>query len=218
MPALLISAGGLVVSIVALAFVAIQVRLLIVQIVDAKIVFVKEQERSRKQSSLEFMAATMERRSLMQNTVPSGNDLAKVAEFLEVLQNEPPYSERRSELSRLLNYYEAVAVAVNSDVFDIGIIDRAWGSVIIRTFAGYGNYIYERREFLRQPQLYGELEQLAKSILDRRGITLEDALRPISQAMAKHRGGADFAAQNSATTPPTLSEALGDSVEQSSSL
>ena len=218
MPALLISAGGLVVSIIALAFVAIQVRLLIVQIVDAKIVFVKEQERSRKQSSLEFMAATMERRSLMQNTVPSGNDLAKVAEFLEMLENEPPYSERRSELSRLLNYYEAVAVAVNSDVFDIGIIDRAWGSVIIRTFAGYGNYIYERREFLRQPQLYGELEQLAKSILDRRGITLEDALRPISQAMAKHRGGADFAAQNSATTPPTLSEALGDSVEQSSSL
>jgi hypothetical protein len=175
--AAIVGVGGLSLSLAGLIFVAVQVRLLRVQIADAREVFVFEQQRGRKQSSLEFISATMERRAMLQNAIPTGSETERVAQFLEQLKSEPRNSDRRRDLSRFLSYYEAVAVGVNTGVFDIEIIDRAWGSVIIRTFAAYREYIYERRAVRHQPKLYAEFEDLANSILGRRGAHIADNLR-----------------------------------------
>jgi Domain of unknown function (DUF4760) len=158
--ALLLSAGGLL-------FVAAQVRLLRLQIRHAEQSFVSEQERARRHASLEFITSTMERRSLLLNDVPSGGDKERVEEFMRNLGGD---TERRRQLSRYLSHYEALATGVNLGVLDVEVVDRAWGSVIIRAFEAYQPYIESRRRKLSQPQLYSELECLVDSLKHRRQI------------------------------------------------
>jgi hypothetical protein len=155
---LLLGAGGL-------AFVALQVRLLRLQIRHTEESFLVEQQRIRQQASLEFITATMERRAALQEAIPSGGDKAQVADFLRQLDGD---RERRRRLSRYLSHYEALATGANLGVLDIDVVDRSWGSVIIRTFDAYFPYIQERRRKLSQPQLYSELETLADSLKHRR--------------------------------------------------
>lgn len=156
-----------------------------VQIADARNAFVSEQQRGRRQSSLEFISATMERRAALQNAIPMGNDPEGVVRLLEQLSSESGTSDRRRDLNRFLSYYEAVGVGVNTGVFDIEIIDRAWGSVIIRTFAAYREYICERRSARRQPLLFSEFEELAECIARRRGENIVDHVGPAARPVSR---------------------------------
>ena len=187
--AAIIGIGGLALSLVGLIFVAVQVKLLRAQIADARKVFESEQQRNRRQSSLEFISATMERRAALQNAIPAGSNIERVGQFLEKLKSGSDDSALRRDLSRFLAYYEAVAVGVNTGVFDIEIIDRAWGSVIIRTFAGYRDYVYDRRASRHQPRLYAEFEHLVNALLERRGEHLADYIRSTPHPVTARVGG-----------------------------
>jgi hypothetical protein len=159
--------GGLAVAFVGIGLVLRQVRLLREQITQAKDEFASEREHVRRQSTLEFMATTQERRSHLQTSVPAGSNAERVNAFLADLRSDAG-GNRRRDLSRYLSYYETLAVGANTGVLDVDIVERAWGSVLVRSFAAYRAYIEERRATLRQPTLYREYETLVETILQKR--------------------------------------------------
>jgi hypothetical protein len=97
----------------ALVFLLAQIRLLGLQIRDAKNAFVSEQERVRKQATIEYLAATSELRRSMSGKVPPQGNLDKVEHFIDEFATDP---QKRLDLHTLLNYYEEFAAAVNRSV------------------------------------------------------------------------------------------------------
>jgi hypothetical protein len=162
---LTVGLGGLAVGFASLIFLTVQVRLLRIQVRQAERVFMEEQGRTRRQASLEFMTATMERRRVAFDMVPSGSMPRKVTAFLRDLNST---GKGRRELGQYLSLYEMLAVGVNLEALDIDVVDRSWGSVIIRTWDAYEDYIQARRKSVNQPTLYSELELLVRKLRHRR--------------------------------------------------
>src|SRR5436305_7353918 len=104
-----IALAGLVVNLVVLAFPAVQLVLLRKQVDRAEDSLISEQRRSNKQSTFEYLIATIERRHEFLARIPS--EKHAVAAFIAGLKDK---ADDRRELVRFLNYYETLAAGVNS--------------------------------------------------------------------------------------------------------
>jgi hypothetical protein len=160
-----VALGGFTVSVVALIFLAWQLVLLRVQIKQAKDAFVTEQARVRRQSTLEFIATTLERRQALGRDVPSELDKTAVAKFLEEAKADRRVHRR---LDDYLNYFEMVATGVNNEIFDIDVIDRASGTIIVRVEETYRDFVRDVREREAAPTIWKETQALATAIRARR--------------------------------------------------
>jgi uncharacterized protein DUF4760 len=161
----MIAIGGLVVNVIVLGFLIVQITLLRRQVDLARDAFVDEQRRSKKQATLDFMAATLDRRHQLHAKVPDETDRAATAQFLDSLKqsNTPPRF-----LFDYLNYYEVIAAGVNDGTLDLDIVDRTSGSTIRRIADTYRQFIEKRRQVNDQPTLYCELLALAETVQRRR--------------------------------------------------
>jgi hypothetical protein len=129
-----IAIGSLFVNVIVLFFLVVQIALLRKQVDLAKGAFLDEQVRSKKQATLDFMAATLDRRHALHAMVPDETDHVAVTDFLTSIEQSvtPPRF-----LFDYLNYYELIASGVNDGTLDIDIVVRASGSTIRRIASTY---------------------------------------------------------------------------------
>lgn len=157
---------GVLINGVVVIFLVIQLRLLRDQVNQAKDAFVSEQARARKQSTLEFMANTVARRHELAGLIPPEEEREEVQELLNTF---PKDSRVRRNLYDYLNYYEMLATGVNTNVLDIGVVNRNSGGTIIRIYRTYAQLIRAVRRELNRPTMYEELETLVLELGRLRG-------------------------------------------------
>ena len=160
----LISGIGLVISIVGLAFLVAQLRLLRHQIGQAQELFVAEQDRAKRQSTLEFMANTIDRKQELHLKVPYEEEKDAVKDFLGKVRTS---EEARKTLWNYLNYHETIATGVNCGIFEIDVVARSMGATIVRVFDAYRDIIMEERAKYGRPKMYWETETLAHALRKR---------------------------------------------------
>jgi hypothetical protein len=162
---LLIAGSGTVVGVGGLAMLLWQIRLLRLQINQAKDAVIDQQWRARRHSTLEFYGSTQDRRLGFLTEVPSLKDMAATRSFIELALQD---NTTTITLRRFLNYYELIAAGVNDDIFDITIMDRVAGTTIMNIWRRYGAYIIRLRREEDHASMFQEIEQLAASIALRR--------------------------------------------------
>lgn len=70
--------------------------------------------------------------------------------------------------SELLNLLEHLSVGVNTDVYDVEIVDRACGSYLIRLHEMMSSYIKLLREKYQNPRLYSEFSLIVRNFEKKR--------------------------------------------------
>ncbi|WP_433221418.1 DUF4760 domain-containing protein [Dactylosporangium sp. CS-047395] len=153
--------AALIVNIVFLALLVKQLRLLQRQINDASEAFATEQLRVKRQSTLEHLAATMEHRRLVSSEVPSDTDIQAVKQFTRDADSNSP---RGRLLRNYLNFYEDLAAGINAEVFDIEVVARTSGTIIVRVFDAYKDFIDRVRQATGHNLAYVEMEYLAQAL------------------------------------------------------
>ncbi|MEU7866380.1 DUF4760 domain-containing protein [Dactylosporangium sp. NPDC049140] len=153
--------AALVVNIVFLALLVKQLRLLQQQITDASESFVAEQVRIKRQATLAHIAATMEHRRRVSSEVPPDTDPEAVREFTRDADSNSPNGRL---LRNYLNFYENLAAGINIGVFDIDVVARTSGTIIVRVYDAYKDFIVRFREANRHDLAYVEMEELAEAL------------------------------------------------------
>mgnify|MGYP005839855443 CR=1 FL=1 len=67
-------------------------------------------------------------------------------------------------LTRYLNYYERIAFFCRTGIYDKKIILELRGSIILRAFISFEEYIHDRREERGNQNIYKQLELFVKSL------------------------------------------------------
>jgi uncharacterized protein YajQ (UPF0234 family) len=161
----LIGACGLVVSIVVLVFLVVQLTLLRKQVNHAHDVFIHEQERARQQSTLEFLATTLERRYDLRNKVPSEVNVAEVKQFIEIARAD---TATMKILYEYLNYWELLASGVNAGILDVEVVNASSGTSVINIWKAYHELTKQIRTTEKHPTLYKEIQELATTLQELR--------------------------------------------------
>jgi hypothetical protein len=146
--ALLISAAGLI-------FLVIQIRLLRAQVQDAKDAYIGEQLLSRQQTTLEFLATTLDSRL--------GPDDEAVLKFMKDVEADPDVEK---VLIAFLSCYEYIAAGVNMNALDEQAVHRTVGRTVQLAQEQFAAYVTERRLRENHPSLYHELETLAEALYE----------------------------------------------------
>jgi hypothetical protein len=144
--------------------VILQLRALRQQIKSADSATKADHARRKKQATIEFYAATLEKRSALRSTLPSDRDGEAIAQFLI----DAAESKRRArDISEYLGLFELLASGVNTGVFDRKVIARMAGGRIRAMVENYRPWIERQRTLLDAPLLYVELEALAEFLTRR---------------------------------------------------
>lgn len=155
--------GTTILGVITLAVLIWQVKELRNQIALQEKSLDKDHERRRKQSTIEAMHLL---RSDDQDALERKIRL-KVSAHLD-WKNVP--NELRNDVRSILSHYERFAVAVNTGVYDIEIVDRTIGAYLICLWKDYDDYvIYVRKKVPdANKKYYCDLEDLVKKITERR--------------------------------------------------
>ncbi|GEM_PF-6991990 len=153
------------INVVALVFLGAQLYLLREQVRQAKDAYISEQRRARKQSTLDFISATLERRLRFQQEIPSVKDPEATLNFIRLAKTDEAAAK---SILGFLNYYEYIAAGVNAGILDIDVIDSTMGTTVMRCQEGYVDFVAEVRERDSHPTLYEELDALAKLLRELR--------------------------------------------------
>lgn len=123
----------------------------------------KDHERRKKQATFEAMQVIRSNTSdqLERSIRKQVNDHTNWAKVPEQL---------RSETREVLSGFERFAVAVNTGVYDIEIVDRTMGSYLMKLWQSYDEYVaYVRKKVPdANKKYYCDLEELVKNIEKRR--------------------------------------------------
>ncbi|MEU4163470.1 DUF4760 domain-containing protein [Actinoplanes sp. NPDC026670] len=160
----LTAVAALGVNVIFLVFVIKQLRLLQSQITNTSETFALEQIRIKRQSTLEHLATTMSHRQDVAKEVPPDTDPVAVRDFCKDADSNSPNGRL---LRNYLNYYENLASGINCDVFDIDVVARTSGTIIVRVFDAYKEFIYRIRKATGHSLAYSELEELAEKLRPR---------------------------------------------------
>jgi Domain of unknown function (DUF4760) len=123
----------------------------------------RDHERRRKQATFEAM-------NVLRSDELDAFERAirvKVTEHLD-WKNVP--DDLRNDVRSILSHFERFAVAVNTGVYDVEIVDRTMGAYLIGLWAGYDDYvIYVRKKVSdANKKYYCDLEDIVKTIKNRR--------------------------------------------------
>ena len=139
-----------------------QLRLMRVQLQQASDATDRDHRQRRMQATLEFVTATFDRMgSLRDRGLP---ELVRAA--VEPYTDRPlDMADKRNLLVReYLNGFEAFATGVNLGLYDIDVVNRLRGTMIIRSWALYEPWVTARRSLFSQASYYAELERLASDL------------------------------------------------------
>ncbi|MFC8274650.1 DUF4760 domain-containing protein [Streptomyces sp. NPDC057271] len=160
---LLASFGTLFVSVV--AFGALAWQLLMLSRNTAQ-----DHDRRRKQATMEYLTAIMERRKELYDAgIPDERDHVAVSALVSLsLSGDAAATKLITSYLSALNY---LGVGTRSDAFDRAVVDQAWGGLIIAVRDNYAPWIEAQRQAHGEPRLYEDLQWLAGEMTPRRAAT-----------------------------------------------
>jgi len=141
-----------------------QLRTLRRQVQQAEAATNRDHVRRRQQSTMEFLAATWEKRAVLREHVPYDLDAGAIADFIK--RTDTSARERKLAVD-YLSIWELLATGVNMEVFDVDIVERMAGVPIREISRNYSSFIEDRRRRFNAPNMYAEVTTLA-SVLEGR--------------------------------------------------
>jgi hypothetical protein len=106
---------------------------------------------------------TVGQRAQWRSTLPDDLDADAVKKFIDDAYLADDATKLQT-LRSYLGFFEALAVAVASEVYDIRILDSMDGTRIRRIAANYKPYFERARSAANAPSLYAELEWLGRHL------------------------------------------------------
>lgn len=121
------SVAGLAINGIGLAFVAIQVVLARQQIRGTFEQSAREALRVKRQATIDFYMATMQKVGEWREQLPDDWDTAGICSYVDGAYRRKGGARRRI-LAIYIGYFEALAVAVHSGIYDLSVIDSLAGA------------------------------------------------------------------------------------------
>ncbi|WP_328554630.1 MULTISPECIES: DUF4760 domain-containing protein [unclassified Streptomyces] len=164
---LIASFGSLLVSVV--AFGALAWQLLMLARGTGQ-----DHDRRRKQATMEYLTANMERRKvLFDEGIPNERDHEAISALISLsLAGDEPTTKL---ITAYLTTFNFLAVGAQSDAFDRKVIDEAWGGLIIAVWNNYRPWMETQRKVHGEPRVWENLEWLAGQMTPRRPATPAEA-------------------------------------------
>lgn len=119
-----------------------------------------DHQRRKREATLDFLMTTFDNaRELRRDGLPE-----LFRSDVEGYASDPlSFSDPRNHIIRhYLNEFESLATGMNLGVYDDEVIYSMRSAAIVRAWALYEPWVAARRDFLRQPELYEELEKMAR--------------------------------------------------------
>jgi len=134
----------------------------LIQIGIAVRTFRADHERRRKQATIEYINALRENYRRSNNALINkfGNDPIGKKEAKEIIDDE----EYWALLKDMLGQFEHLSVGVNTNVFDIEILNKMSGQYLINVFDRWKKYIELRREVSTLKKVYIDFEILVNRL------------------------------------------------------
>jgi hypothetical protein len=164
---------GLVINGIGLAFVAIQVVLARQQIRRNQELSVRETTRIKRQATIDFYMSTLQRVSEWRTILPNDWDKSEIDRYINKVYGRRGEDQRKI-LASYLSHFEALAVAVNSGIYDLEVMDAVAGTRIMHISQNYRPFFVRRRKEVAADSAYRYLEWLGDEIREtrkRRGST-----------------------------------------------
>jgi hypothetical protein len=123
----------------------------------------QDHDRRRKQATMEYLAANMDRRKVFfAEGIPNERDPARImAKINESLSGDQASTDL---ITAYLTTFNFLAVGAQTDAFDTEVIDEAWGGLIIAVWNHYRPWIEAQRSRYGEPRNWENLEWLAARI------------------------------------------------------
>lgn len=175
---------GAGVNLIALLFVAGQVAIANRQLRHAQATTEADIERRKRQATIDYFMSTFDQRAALAKDLPHFQDIHAVYRYVksalgsEVKDDSPEDSGRSSDVTpeqkrrligEYLAFYEAMAVAVAADVYDLTVLDAMDGGTIRDIVTNYKPYFDGIRTTPERSSWFLELEWLGEQIKKLRG-------------------------------------------------
>lgn len=164
------SAIGIAINGFGLVFVATQVALARRQIRIGVDQSQKEDLRLRRQSTIDFYMATLDRVSQWRAALPDDWDKTSIHAYTDKAYKRGGEGARKL-LASYLGYLEGLAVAIRSGIYDMETLNSIAGSRIINVSDNYQAFFDRRREEAGTNHAYENIEWLAAQLRELRGQT-----------------------------------------------
>ena len=160
---------GLTLNAAGLAFVATQVALARRQLEHLQRVTEAEVARGKRQAAIDFYMGAAPRIAAWRKALPNDWDKPAIEKFVRAALADPDHPALQ-DLAAYLGFFEALAVSVSSDVYDLAVLDAIAGSRICNIATNYRTFFEHRRREAKADSAYRELEWLCRRIQELRGI------------------------------------------------
>jgi len=154
---------GLVINGLGLVFIATQVGLARRQIRNVLEQATAKASRLKRQATIDFYMSTLERLANWRIELPDEWDKEAVSAYIDRIY-EPNHQEEGRTLASYLGYFETIAMAVRSDIYDLVVLDGIAGSRIVNITNNYRVFFQRRRAEVRASSAYENVEWLGRQI------------------------------------------------------
>ena len=154
---------GLAINGAGLVFVATQVVLARRQLRDNLVLSSRETLRVKRQATVDFYMATMQKVGEWRSALPDDWDTRKIDVYVHSAYRLGGKG-RRLTLANYLAYFETLAVAIRAGIYDLAVFDSIAGSRIINICDNYHKFFLARRREVGSDLAYINLEWLAAEL------------------------------------------------------
>jgi hypothetical protein len=154
---------GLVINGLGLIFVATQVVLARRQLQDNLAQSSKEALRIKRQATIDFYMSTLQKVSEWRSILPDEWDKQKIDAYIHTAYSRKG-RVKTLILASYLGYFEALAVAIRAEIYDLAVLDSIAGSRIINICENYQAFFVMRRKEVGTELAYRNLEWLGDEI------------------------------------------------------
>jgi hypothetical protein len=136
--------------------------LIVIQLAIAVRSLTADHNRRKKEATIHYMNDIREKYRVINHELVQKFGKGPITEEqVQVIINDP---DMLSKITNLLGLFEHMAAGVNTDVFDIYLLNRMSGRYLRNVYNRYLVYIIQRRQELGFPTAYIELEQLVNNL------------------------------------------------------
>jgi hypothetical protein len=155
---------GLVINGIGLVFIAVQVVLARRQLRDNNDLSTKENLRIKRQATIDFYMATVEKVSAWRSILPDDWDGPGIDAYTKSLYSGQRDKEKMLALASYLGFWETLAVAIRAGIYDLAVFDSIAGSRILNMCENYQAFFVLRRKEVGTDLAYVNLEWLGAEL------------------------------------------------------